>query len=257
MSAPSASPVPPPVPGYGPYREDCPWCGSRRLSARPRHEDPRRSAPGRSGPGRSALERCLDCRHAFRNPPLTPGGPGSPGRPDNPAARAGVRLRHGLAARALLRRCPEPESWLDVGTGDADFPHAARAYFPYTSFDGLDATHRVLRARAVERVEEAYVGRLTDPYIAARLRARYDVVSLLHHLERVPDPRAELRAALHVLRPGGHLLVDVADPRRLLALPAGAPHPAALGAELAARGCTVLTGTRTHRVIARKDASAP
>ncbi|MFJ8145406.1 class I SAM-dependent methyltransferase [Streptomyces sp. NPDC096048] len=225
------------MPRYGPHRADCPWCGSRRLRARSRR-------------GGSVLERCLDCRHVFRNPSFTPG-------PEHPLVRAGVRLRHGLAARAMLRRRPDPESWLDVGTGDADFPRTARAYFPYTSFDGLDATHRVLRARAVERVEEAFVGRLTDPHIAARLRARYDVVSLFHHLERVPDPHAELRAALHVLRPGGHLLVDVADPRRLFALPPGTSHPAGLRAELVAHGCTVLTGARTHRVIARKDASAP
>ncbi|MGC9496810.1 class I SAM-dependent methyltransferase [Streptomyces sp. WG7] len=240
----------PPVPRYRPYRDDCPWCGSRRLRTRPRREDRRGEDWRQSVPGRSVLERCLDCRHAFRNPPRTPG-------PQHPLVRAGVRLRHGLAARAMLRRCPEPESWLDVGTGDADFPRTARALFPYTSFDGLDPHHRVLRARAVERVEEAFVGRLTDPHIAARLRARYDVVSLFHHLERVPDPRAELRAALHVLRPGGHLLVDVADPRRLLALPPGASHPADLRAELGAQGCTVLTGARSHRVIARKDASAP
>ncbi|MEU4144011.1 class I SAM-dependent methyltransferase [Streptomyces parvulus] len=238
MSAPPAPSVPP-VPRYGPYREDCPWCGSRRLRARARRAEPR---PGE--PGRAVLERCADCRHGFRNPPL-------PVEPGHPAVRAGVRLRHALAARAMLRHCPEPESWLDVGTGDADFPHTARAYFPYTSFDGLDPTHRVLRARAVERVEEAFVGRLTDPHIASRLRARYDVVSLFQQLEGVPDPRAELRAAVRVLRPGGHLLVGTADPRRLL--PA---HPLGLTAELVAEGCTVLGGTRGHRVVARKDASA-
>ncbi len=247
--SPSVPPAPsvPPVPGYGPRRADCPWCGSRRLRGRPR---PRPEAPLQGDPGRSVLERCADCRHVFRNPPLTPG-------PEHPLVRAGVRLRHASAARAMLRRCPEPESWLDVGTGDADFPRTARAYFPYTAFDGLDPTHRVLRARAVERVEEAYVGRLTDPHIAARLRARYDVVSLFHHLERVPDPRAELRAALRVLRPGGHLLLDVADPRRLCGPPPGSPsRPAGPAVELAAQGCTVLTSARSHRIVARKDASA-
>ncbi len=151
----------------------------------------------------------------------------------------------------MLRRCPDPESWLDVGTGDADFPLAARAHFPYTSFDGLDPTHRVLRARAGERVEEAFVGRLTDHHIVARLRERYDVVSLFEYLEQVADPRAELRGALRVLRPGGYLLIDVADPRRLFPV-----HPVGLNAELVAQGCTVLTGTRAHRVVARKDASA-
>ncbi|MFJ8547120.1 class I SAM-dependent methyltransferase [Streptomyces sp. NPDC093586] len=248
MSAPSARSVPspvPPVPRYGPHRADCPWCGSRRLRSRPGRRGPRQGAPARS-----VLDRCRDCRHTFRNPPLA-------SRPEHPAVRAGVRLRHVLAARAMLRHCPEPEGWLDVGTGDAGFPRTAQKYFPYTSFDGVDPTHRVLRARADGRVEEAYVGRLTDRHIAARLRARYDVVSLFHHLERVPDPRAELRAALHVLRPGGHLLLDVADPRRLFALPPGAPHPAGLRAELEAHGCTVLTGERAPRLVARKEPSAP
>ncbi|AOW86586.1 MULTISPECIES: class I SAM-dependent methyltransferase [Streptomyces] len=247
MSAPPVPPVPPvvppapavpalpPVPRYGPSRADCPWCGSRRLRTRLRREE-----PGPGTPGRPVLERCADCRYGFWNPPAAA---------EPPLLRAAVRLRHRSAARALFRRCPGPESWLDVGTGDADFPCTARAYFPYTSFDGLDATHRVLRARAAERVEEAYVGRLTDPHIAARLRARYDVVSLFQYLERLPDPRAELRAAVSVLRPGGHLLVDAADPRR--------PLPVGLGAELVARGCTLLTGDRSHRVLARKETSAP
>ncbi|WP_217252676.1 class I SAM-dependent methyltransferase [Streptomyces sp. AC602_WCS936] len=235
-SAPPPVPPVPPFPGYGPHRADCPWCGSRRLRSRLFGQGPRRAAPGHC-----VLERCLACGHGFRNPPLEPGL-------EHPVVRAAVRLRYGSAARAMSRRCPEPESWLDVGTGDADFPDAARACFPYTSFDGLDPTHRVLRARAVERVEEAFVGRLTDPHIQARLRGRYDVVSLFQQLERVPDPRAELRAALHVLRPGGHLLVDVADPRRLLVL------PACVRAELAALDCTVVTGARSRRVIARKGA---
>ena len=107
---------------------------------------------------------------------------------------------------------PEPESWLDVGTGHGHFPAVAKEIHPYTAFDGLDPTRRVEKARAAGRVEEAHRGRLTDPAIAERLRARYDVVSMFHHLEHTPDPREELRAALTVLRPGGHLLVEVPDP---------------------------------------------
>lgn len=40
------------------------------------------------------------------------------------------------------------------------------------------------------------------------------------------------------------------------ASPAARP-PLGLGAELVAQGCTVLTGSRGHRVVARKDGSAP
>jgi SAM-dependent methyltransferase len=131
---------------------------------------------------------------------------------------------------------PEPESWLDVDTGDADFPEAARTFFPYTAFDGLDPTPRVLHAQAVERLEEGHLGRLADPQITVRLRARYDVVSLLNR----PADAEELRAALAVLRPGGHLLVESPDD----------PRP-----ELESRGCTIIaTARRSAHVPARLTA---
>ncbi|MFF7131400.1 hypothetical protein ACFZBZ_03595 [Streptomyces sp. NPDC008196] len=153
-----------------------------------------------------------------------------------PTAPSVRRLRS--SARAMVP-FPEPESWLDVETGDADFPEAARTFFPYTAFDGLDLTPRVLHAQAVERLEEGYQGRLTDPRITVRLRARYDVVSLLN---RHADPE-ELEAALAVLRPGGHLLVESPDD----------PRP-----ELESRGCTVLaTARRSAHVPDRLTARLP
>ncbi|MFF7067553.1 methyltransferase domain-containing protein [Streptomyces pseudovenezuelae] len=194
-----------------------------------------------------------------------------------PTAPSVRRLRS--TARAILP-FPEPESWLDVDTGDADFPEAARAFFPYTAFDGLDPTPRVLHAQAVERLEEGYQGRLSDPRITAHLRARYDVVSLLNHRA---DP-VELQAALAVLRPGGHLLVESRDdprpelvsrgctviatarrsahvPARLTARLAGAPGlPAAVARALDHTLALLLAGTRfarAYRVIARKGPSAP
>lgn len=167
-----------------------------------------------------------------------------------PRTWAGAR-RHRAAARAMLR-FPEPESWLDVGTGHGHFPETAREIHPYTSFDGLDPTPLVNEARAAGRVEEAHRGHLTDPRILARLRSRYDVVSMFRHLEYTPDPRAELRAALTLLRPGGHLLIEASD------------DPSAA---LEALGCTIVaTDHRTplprgiripaaRRIIARTAAS--
>lgn len=194
-----------------------------------------------------------------------------------PSAPSVRRLRS--TARAMLP-LPEPESWLDVGTGEARFPEAAKEVFPYTSFDGLDPTPLVMEAQAAERVEEAHMGRLADPQITTRLRARYDVVSLLHHHRpSAPDSREELRAALAVLRPGGHLLYEVVRPY-------GTFTADGLRAELESQGCTIITSDRlplprtlvtalraldealapvmayagfskTYRVIARKSTSAP
>ncbi|MEU3253974.1 class I SAM-dependent methyltransferase [Streptomyces sp. NPDC006997] len=236
---------------FEPRRADCPWCASPRLHTRP---------PSRAG---LTTDECRDCAHVFQNPRLTPEGQAFYGHHPAPEHPAAARRRHRSAARALLPY-GEPESWLDVGTGDAHFPAAAREFFPYTAFDGTDPAPRVLAARAAERVEEAYVGPLATPALTAYLRARYDVVSVLRHLEHTADPRAELRAALSVLRPGGHLLLELTDPA---APPRPGPRPPHLlpapnlRAELRAQGCEVLTPHRRvpfapgYRVLARKPAA--
>ncbi|MFD5820195.1 class I SAM-dependent methyltransferase [Streptomyces sp. NPDC127038] len=232
-----------------PRRADCPWCGSGNLRARLRAPDPRRR-----GPGGSVVDACGDCAHVFQNPRRATGMPAFPH--DRLLAHPGLAARHRAAARALLP-FTEPESWLDIGTGHGHFPAAARTVHPYTSFDGLDPTRRVERARAAGRVEEAHVGRPADPPIAERLRARYDVVSMFHHLDRAPEPREELRAALELLRPGGHLLVETTDPDCAFAALLGTwwpahgrpdhPHlvplPSLLG-ELEALGCVVVATDR-------------
>ncbi|WP_405961468.1 class I SAM-dependent methyltransferase [Streptomyces sp. NBC_00024] len=269
-----------PAPGADPFheprRDDCPWCGSRQLRTRVRAAEGRRRAPGTF-----VVDECRDCSHAFQNPRPTTDGlllwhhqhPVEDHISSNRAARR-RRRHHRGAARALLPY-PEPESWLDVGTGHGYFPEVARGIHPYTSFDGLDPTPRVERAWEAGRVEEAYQGLLTDPEITARLRARYDVVSMFHHLEHAADPREELRAARTVLRPGGHLLLEVPDPVRPFGtLPTGnrrfwksqdRPRPLhlmplrnlltelrSLGYEiLTTRPCTPLP-PRVHRILARR-----
>ncbi|WP_369388759.1 class I SAM-dependent methyltransferase [Streptomyces sp. CG1] len=244
-----------------PRRENCPWCGSARLRTRLRASDPLRHRPGRF-----VVDQCRDCAHAFQNPRLTAEGLTFYHRDfyvrhlEEFTARVlssrAVRRRH-RATAYKLSALAEAESWLDVGTGRAGFPEAAKEFFPYTSFDGLDLTARVQQAQLEERVEEAHRGYLATPGTAARLRGRYDVVSMFRHLEQTPDPRAELRAALTVLRPGGHLVVEVADPRCTFAallgrwwLPHGQPRHLHLmplpnlRAELEALGCTILVTDR-------------
>ncbi|WP_225096806.1 class I SAM-dependent methyltransferase [Streptomyces sp. CoH27] len=255
-------------PYHEPRRENCPWCGGERLRTRARA-----AAPGRRGPGTCVMDECRDCGHAFQNPRFTVEGLAlyhrdfRAGR--NPSARA-VRRRHRAAARTVLPLA-EPESWLDVGTGHAGFPEAAREVFPYTSFDGLDPTPRVEQARLAGRVEEAHIGDLTNPWILPHLYARYDVVSMFRHLEYIPDPRAELHAALTALRPGGHLLLELPNPHSAFALLLGRRWPpyrqprhlhlpplANLCAELENQGCDILTADRrtlssnTYRIVARK-----
>ncbi|MET9495530.1 class I SAM-dependent methyltransferase [Streptomyces sp. NPDC006552] len=195
---------------HEPPRADCPWCGSARL----RTTD---LLPHK--PGTFTVDQCRACRHSFQNPRLTREGLDLHHRDfydGRHAAQAGrifgartsVRRRQ-RAVRALARFI-EPESWLDVGTGRGHFPAVARRLLPYTAFDGLDVGSGVAEGRRRGRIEEAHRGHLPD--LAPRLAGRYDAMSMFHHLEHSLDPRAELKAAHRVLRPGGHLLIEVPDP---------------------------------------------
>ncbi|WP_329216511.1 class I SAM-dependent methyltransferase [Streptomyces sp. NBC_01485] len=238
----------PPRPVHEPRRDDCPWCGSKRLRTRLRAPDLRHRRPGTF-----VVDECRDCAHAFQNPRLTTEGLALYGAEgDERTGRGQLRA----TARAMLP-FPEPESWLDVGTGDAPFPAAAKEVFAYTAFDGVDPTARVERAQAAGRLDEAHVGHLTTPEILSRLRGRYDVVSMLHHLEHTRDPRRELAAALAALRPGGHLLLELPDPASASAALLGKWWPshdqprhlhliplANLRTELQAQGCEIVVTDR-------------
>ncbi|WP_210586956.1 class I SAM-dependent methyltransferase [Streptomyces sp. GESEQ-35] len=226
-------------------RDDCPWCGSKHLRART-----------------GTVDECRDCAHVFRNPQRAVE---ERLLEEHVRPCSGTRRQHRRTALAMLRLRPEPENWLDVGTGDAGFPETAREFFPYTSFDGLDPTARVMRARRADRIEEAYVGNLPDPAITTLLRARYDVISLLNHLHHTADPRKELDAALTLLRHGGHLVIEAPDPQSAFATLLGRQwrpqtHPghthliplANLHTELESRGCTIISKDR-RRIIARKS----
>ncbi|MDT9701015.1 class I SAM-dependent methyltransferase [Streptomyces sp. P17] len=226
---------------HEPRREECPWCGSKRLLTSDRFP----------------LDQCRDCAHAFQNPGLTP------------PPESEVSERRLLATARALLPFGEPESWLDIGTGEGAFPAAARKLFPYTSFDGVDPTARIEKARAVGHVEEAYVGDLTNPHLTAHLRGRYDVVSLLRHLTHTPNPRAQLRAALTALRPGAHLLLELPDPHSAFAKLLGRwwyarTRPRHLipleniRTELEFQGCGIIKASRMpfsngYRIIARRE----
>ncbi|WP_322869958.1 class I SAM-dependent methyltransferase [Streptomyces goshikiensis] len=239
-----------------PRRQDCPWCGSTRLTVRLRVPDLLQGKPGRF-----TLERCGDCGHVFQNPRLTPEGLDFyyrdfyDGRGGEGAGTVFGRLGAAYRARAeMLRphtRVSGPDSWLDVGTGHGHFCNAARAVWPRTRFDGLDMGDGVRAAERRGWVEAGFQGQF--PEFADKLAGRYEVVSMYHYLEHTRDPLAELDTAAAVLAPGGLLAIELPDPESRMArllgpawLPWFQPQhqhliPAAnLREALADRGFTVL-----------------
>jgi SAM-dependent methyltransferase len=84
-----------------------------------------------------------------------------------------------------------------------------REAWPDTAFDGLDLSERLELAKEHGRINQGHRGFFRD--LAGKLD-QYDVVSMFHYLEHTTEPRAELAAAHQVLRPGGHLVIEVPDP---------------------------------------------
>ncbi|MFF7975077.1 methyltransferase domain-containing protein [Streptomyces sp. NPDC007905] len=198
---------------FAPRRSTCPWCASARLTTRLRTIDLLQHKPGQF-----TLDRCTDCGHTFQNPRLTDEGLefyyrdfyDGLGEQRMSGTFGGRTTMYRGRAEAMAPHDPNPKNWLDVGTGHGHFCEAARTVLPGTAFDGLDFTDGAELAAREGRVEHAYRGAFPD--LAPELAARYDVVSMFHYLEHSTDPDRELRAAHEVVRPGGHLLIEVPDP---------------------------------------------
>lgn len=197
-------------------RATCPWCGSDDLVEQVTCTDVLQAKPGTF-----RLDRCRGCGHVFQNPRLSLAGLDFAYRDFYDGAGeeqlAGVfesspRPYRGRAelVRRNLPAGTDPGSWLDVGTGHAHFCLLAAETFPATRFEALDLGDAVDTAARRGWVAEAHRGLFPD--LAEGLVGRYDVVSMHHYLEHTREPAEELKAARRVLRPGGHLLIEVPDP---------------------------------------------
>lgn len=238
-----------------PRRETCPWCESERLAVRLRTKDRLQGKPGRF-----TLERCRDCGHTFQNPRLSVAGLDYYYRDfydglgeSGAEAMFATMSRQYLGRARLVAAHARPNRWLDVGTGHAHMCLVAKSVLPDTEFDGLDMGDAVVEGERRGWIGRAYVGQFPDH--ANHLAGSYDLVSMHHYLEHVRDPFAELDAAAKVVRPGGHLLIELPDPQSWYARLLGRrwhpwfqpqhQHMMPLGnltEALAARGFTVVTG---------------
>jgi SAM-dependent methyltransferase len=160
----------------------CARCGTARLTPRPsdgemaRHYTATTYARAEGGDDTSELGRRLD---AFF---------------DRQAERA-------IAARPANAR---PGRLLDVGCGDGRFLKAMQTRG--WQVEGLETdpvAAGLARRRTGATVHESY---LENTPLSEEA---FDMVSLLHVLEHVPDPRATLTKANQLLKPGGTLVIAI------------------------------------------------
>lgn len=190
----------------------CPWCGAGDIALLAFVSDTRQGKPGVF-----RMDECGSCGHVFQNPMLTEVGLAyyyrdfydGVGR-DHYASVARLGGR-GHRNRVRLVACrSNPATWLDVGARHGHFCREAREILPGTRFSAIDPSPEVWRARERGWVDDASQLPLTD-YADAH-ESEFDVVSMIHHLERAAEPKRELAAARKVLRRGGLLLVELVNP---------------------------------------------
>jgi SAM-dependent methyltransferase len=206
--------IPPPPPlaeRFEDLRRTCPWCGSpdlaRRLDTTDLHQ---------YKAGEFHLDECRECGHIFQNPALSPAGLDYyyegfyDGAAEELTEYSFAAMGRIYRRRAdLIGRFCEPRALLDVGTGHGHFCLVARSRWPDATVDGLDLSESVGEAARRGWIDTAYRGSFPD--LADGLPRSYDVVTMHHYLEHTREPRRELAAAVKVLEPGGHLVVEVPD----------------------------------------------
>ena len=198
-----------------PRVESCPICSAQDLLSFLTASD---LAQGK--PGYFSLEKCRACGHIFQNPRLNPRGLDfyyrdyydGLGAQSSEQWYAGMTNVYASRAKSVRQVCQlsQPKTWLDVGLGQGHFCCFARDIFPETRFHGLDRSENVSLALRLGWIDEAFCGQFTE--FARGHANHYDVVSLYQYLEHTPMPLEELNAAHTVLRPGGHLVIEIPNP---------------------------------------------
>ena len=169
----------------------CPGCGSTELAAAAEPD----------------IAKCRECHLYFRNPRPTQteiarsyntGGTFEAWQEEE-AARATMWERR----LNIVQRYAASGRLLDLGTGDGRFLMTAqRMGYDVVGTEVSEAGASYAR----ERGFDVHLGQITDLALPA---ASFDLATIWHVLEHVPDPGAVLRKAHTLLRPGGILVVAV------------------------------------------------
>jgi len=113
--------------------------------------------------------------------------------------------RSELLAERLARRS-RPGSILDIGCGTGVFLRACDRVFPESALYGFDLDRRAEPIlRRLKRFRRMFHGDL------GQLHGSFDLVALIHSLEHMSRPLAELRRIRDLIAPHGILFIQVPD----------------------------------------------
>lgn len=108
-----------------------------------------------------------------------------------------LKSRHEIAGKGRL---------LDVGCGNGSFLRACSGALPEWELQGTEFDEKYkAEVESIPGVTAMHGGRLED------VPGTFDVVSMIHVLEHIPDPVPVLKGVQRRLAPGGLLFVEVPD----------------------------------------------
>lgn len=197
---------------FHPESESCPWCASTRIRPRIQVADTRQCKPGTF-----RMDECRSCGHVFQNPRLTEAGLAyyyrdfydGLGRDHYGSVAEYSSSTHRKRVRLLDGR-PSPTQWLDVGARHGHFCREARKLLPGTKFWALDPSPEIQNGQRRGWVDVAEHTPLTE--FAERHAGEFDVVSLIHYVERTQCPKPEVDAARALLCDSGVVLIESVNP---------------------------------------------
>jgi len=101
---------------------------------------------------------------------------------------------------------PKTGSLLDIGCGNGVFLRAFGAHNPCWQMTGLELdTRNLALIESIPGVTKLHVGSVES------LKARFDLIVLIHALEHIPAPVDYLKSLSSLLNPEGFLLIQVPD----------------------------------------------
>lgn len=115
-------------------------------------------------------------------------------------------LRSDVIIEALKNHHPLKKigSLLDIGCGNGSFLRACSRALPGWVLEGTEFDDKYKEAvESIPAVEAMHGGKLED------VPGTFDVISMIHVLEHIPDPIPVLKSILPRLAPGGLLFVEV------------------------------------------------
>ncbi|AYF33937.1 hypothetical protein CUU95_08910 [Vreelandella alkaliphila] len=135
---------------------------------------------------------------------------------ENSWLEAQRRVDRVLADRLLLQGQQVTPTCLDIGGGYGFFSHLLKQTVAGAQIDMLDPSESRIETgkKLIEEYDEAptqvrYIAGLLDNIFAQKHQSTYDLVTLWHVVEHVPEPIRLVADAWQLLKPGGWLSIEV------------------------------------------------